>query len=376
MSLFQMSRSNKTMSFLSVALHVVALVSLYGASSHVVAEKIPEPLVVDANILPPPPPQPPIVRVAPEKVKAEPVPTPSVKKPNNPAAAPSKNQTADKPGAEKKSGVDSVAAKNESEIAKGKEGKSESGAATTEGGVAAAIAPSQLLEGLKGASVDAPIRDGGFQIEYNLEIDFNGDTNEGGATFTFKKTNGGNNYEADLIGKVSLLKIGMHSEGEVRSNTLATTRFNGGGGVRGFKSRTGSSLVVEYATQRMTFGKEATQPLAYRAVYDYLSAMVFVQSVLQAKQGRISTMELPVAKTKEIKMAKVTFGAPERLSTHERNGEAGGVFDYAIPAVIAIDSGGLKSMKVWFVPAKNYRPLRIDLVFRDVTAKLTSRQSN
>lgn len=219
--------------------------------------------------------------------------------------------------------------------------------------------------------IDAHIQEGGFTIQYDVQAIYKSTEADGGATFTFNRTK--NTYQASLKSKASIAKFSATSEGEIRSNTIATKRFRDGRTISFLgidKERAGTQLNIDYTTQQVAFGGSGgAQPLAHDVVYDYLSAMVYIQAVLQNKNGHVSSLSLPVAKRNNVETATVKFGALERLSTIE------GVFQ-AIPATIMIPSGSIQSIKMWFVPEKEYRPLQIELSFNKGKALLISRESN
>lgn len=219
--------------------------------------------------------------------------------------------------------------------------------------------------------IETHIQEAGFTIQYDVHATYKSTEADGGATFIFNRT--GNTYQATLKSKASIAKFSATSEGEVRSNTIATTRFKDGRTISFLgigKERAGSQLNVDYTTQQVAFsGSGGAQPLAHDVVYDYLSAMVYIQALLQNKKGQVSSLSLPIAKRNHIATATVVFGASERLSTAE------GVFQ-AIPATIVIPSGSIQSIRMWFVPDKKYRPLQIELAFNKGKALLISRDSD
>ncbi|TDR33038.1 DUF3108 domain-containing protein [Hydromonas duriensis] len=215
---------------------------------------------------------------------------------------------------------------------------------------------------------------GGFQIQYDAHVNKGNIEADGGATLTFNRNKG--NYTAELVAHASFGKFSAHSEGELRENTLATTSFKDGRAIKflGMGSEhTGSNFKVDYAAKEINFtGSGGTQPLTYTAVYDYLSAIAYLQALLQQhpEQARAgNSLQLPIGKRTVIEMATVTFKPVDRLSTQE------GAFE-ATPASIKIPSGSIQSIDVWFVPDKNYRPLQIELGFVSGKVKLVSRKSS
>ena len=340
-----MKRPHK-MFALSLASHTAAAALLWFAALDLVAVEMPAPTVIETTILPPPVaevtplPTPKVVEVAPKMVATK-----------KPSSVPDKPINSDGAGATKESTKPVV----------GGDGK-----ATAE--------PAATVEKMvKGVPVDAPIKDGGFQIKYDVTANYKGMDAAGGAVFTFNRT--GSTYKAELSSHASVAKFNATSEGEIRDNTVATTRFKDGRtiGLLGMgKERGGSNFMVDYVAHAVNFdgANGAVSPLAYDAVYDYLSAMVYIQALLQSKQGRVASLQLPIGKRTSVEMARVTFQSAEHLSTME------GAFEDAIPATIVIPSGSIKSIKMWFVPEKKYRPLQIEIGFNSGNVKLISRESN
>lgn len=218
--------------------------------------------------------------------------------------------------------------------------------------------------------IDAPIKDGGFVIKYDVFANYKGNEGGGGATFTFNRK--GDQYSATLVSQASIAKFSAKSAGEVRDNTVATTDFKDGFSIKFLgmgNERAGTNFRAQYQTQQFHFGSNEVQPLPQSAVYDYLSAMVYIQAVLQKQRGQVSALTLPIVKKSKIENANVQFAAQERLSTYE------GAFQ-AIPATIIIPSSSIQGFKMWFVPEKNYRPLQIEITFKTGKALLISRESN
>lgn len=359
MVLSLLTRTPKVL-LLSLAVHASIGTWLWFSGQDWVSETIPEPTVIEATILPPP-------------VETPPVPEPPIAAPvvkaEQKAPVPQRGSAEKRAGADKQTGTNLDAqSKNDSgtlgHAGDGEQGASDQGSAA---GTAAATAP----ELAKGVPIDAPIKDGGFRIWYDVTAKYKDFDANGGATFTFERN--GANYRAVLSSKASVAKFNATSEGEIRNNTVATTRFRDGRTISFLgmgKERGGSNFIVDYPSQRVSFGTDNTQPLAYTAVYDYLAAMVYIQAVLQNKQGNVANLILPIGKRTTIEKAQVSFGAREAgLSTAE------GVFE-AIPATISIPSGSIQSMKIWFVPSKQYRPLKIEIGFKSGNVVLISRESN
>lgn len=213
-----------------------------------------------------------------------------------------------------------------------------------------------------------------FQIQYEASV-VKGDIEaDGTATLTFNRDQ--NTYTANLAAKASIGKFTAYSEGELRDNTPATTSFRDGRAIQFLgmgKERTGSNFKIDYSTKEIYFnGSGGVQPLAYPVIYDYLSAIIYLQGLLQQhpEQARAgNSLQLPIGKRTAVELATVSFKPVERVSTYE------GVFE-AHPASIKIPSGSVYSIDLWFVPEKDYRPLMIELGFASGKVKLISRRSN
>ena len=357
---------------LSLGIHGTILALLWSAPSLPInTPEVAPPESIDATILPPPPAQ----EKAPEKpdeTAPEPAPVPHA-----PASSPSKtaaadNQPAPAPGGTPK--ADSAA----SNAANGTQ--SASGSATSDKGTngtgSNATGSGNNTKKLAAGAPVAVAPSGGFQIDYDL--DASGSNNaaaSGGATLIFNRK--GDRYVADLSAKASTLfltaKINGHSEGVVRSNTLASERFSDTIDLPGGKWDKQSSFSVNYDARQVTFinkGNTFEQPLEQDALFDYVSAMAYLQAGFQqgqlnAGQGAIS---LPIGKRQEVAQARVTIGDYERISTKETAAEA-------IPTNIAINSGSIKFIRVWFVPDKKYLPLKMEIGVDDKTIVLLSRSS-
>lgn len=338
-----MPQSYKTFTF-SLLAHIALCAGLWFGASDLVAVEMPAPTVIDATILPPPAIESP--KPALEKAPAAPASDKNI----------STTKQEDKPSIAPATSNDKPASKATSTPAVGGNDNTASKAAS---------APAVV----KSTPIDAPIKDGGFQIKYDVSANYKGMDAAGGAVFTFSRT--GATYKAVLSSKASVAKFNAISEGEIRDNTVATTRFSDGRTIVG-REQGGSNFGVDYVERKMSFGTSSgtVSPLVYDTVYDYLSAMVYIQALLQSKQGQVSSLQLPIGKRSTIEMARVTFESPEHLSTME------GAFEDAIPATIVISSGSIKSIKMWFVPAKKYRPLQIEIGFGSGNVRLISRESN
>ncbi len=217
---------------------------------------------------------------------------------------------------------------------------------------------------------------GGFQIEYNVTASKGNIEASGGATLTFKRNDG--TYTADLSAKAAIGGFAAHAEGEVRDNTIATTRFKDGRSISFLgmgTEKAGSNFIISYPEKTINFGSTSngTSPLPYTVVYDYLSAIVYLQALLQQHPEQAQAgnhLQLPIGKRSTVEMATVTFKPSERLSTAE------GAFEGAVPASIQIPSGSIQRIDVWLVPERKYRPLQIELGFTSGKVTLISRKSS
>ena len=356
---------------LSLSIHGSLIALLWSAPSLPInTPEVAPPESIDATILPPPPAE----EKAPDKTTAT---TPAAPAPSahTPASSPAKNATADKPPAPAPSGTPqsntsaSNAANGTQASAGQPDGKGGTGTGANNNGTGAS----------KKLSAGAPVAvapSGGFQIDYDLDASGANNANaSGGARLVF--TRKGDRYVADLSAKASTLfltaKINGHSEGVVRSNTLASERFSDTIDLPGGKWDKQSSFVVNYDTHQVTFtnkGNTFEQALEQDALFDYVSAMAYLQAGFQqgqlnAGQGAIS---LPIGKRQEVAQARITIGDYERISTKETAADA-------IPTNIAINSGSIKFIRVWFVPDKKFLPLKMEIGVDDKTIVLLSRSS-
>jgi len=189
----------------------------------------------------------------------------------------------------------------------------------------------------------------------------------GSAFFNYQRT--GETYTADLKINASPVKLSAHSEGQARSDTLATTRFKDGYSLFGVGN--GNEFKVDYTTNEFHSGKGGIQSTNARTLYDYLSAIAYLQSVLQ--QGhRPSTLTLTVGKRKAFVPVTVRFQPEETITTYEN------IELSAIPVDFNFPSGSIESIKIWFVPSKKSQPYEILLKVKggtEVTLTQTSKSS-
>lgn len=355
---------------LSLGIHGTLIALLWFVPSLPInTPEVAPPESIDATILPPHP--------AEEQATEKPMETPPLATPTPaPTHTPAKPTATDNKPASAPSGTPKAVpaaapnAANGTQAAAGQaDGKGGSGTTANANGTG----------GTKKLPAGAPVAvapSGGFQIDYDL--DASGSNNaaaSGGARLIFNRK--GDRYVADLSAKATTLwlsaKINGHSEGVVRSNTLATERFSDAVDLPGGKWDKQSSFVVNYDTRQVTFtnkGNTFEQPLEQDTLFDYVSAMAYLQAGFQ--QGELNagqgTINLPIGKRQEVAQARITIGDYERVSTKETAADA-------IPTNIAINSGSIKFIRVWFFPDKKYLPLKMEIGVDDKTITLLSRSS-
>ena len=348
---------------LSLTIHGTIIALLWSAPSLPInTPQVVPPESIDATILPPPPAEKPV-----EKPDTPPTPAPSTHTGAPSAHSASSTPSAPKSASDSTNSADKLSASADGTQAAGA-GKSDTAQADKGNGGAKKPLPS-------GAPV-AVEPSGGFQIDYDLDASgANNAAASGGARLVFSRK--GDRYVADLSAKASTLfltaKINGHSEGQVRNNTLATEKFSDSIDLPGGKWDKQSSFVVNYDARQVTFnnkGNTFERTLEQDALFDYVSAMAYLQAGFQ--QGQLSAgqgaINLPIGKREEVAQARITIGDYERISTKETAAEA-------IPTNIAINSGSIKFIRVWFVPDKKYLPLKMEIGVDDKTIVLLSRNS-
>ena len=348
---------------LSLTIHGTIIALLWSAPSLPInTPEVAPPESIDATILPPPPAEKPV-----EKPDTPPTPAPSTHTGAPSAHSASSTPSAPKSASDSTNSADKLSASADGTQAAGA-GKSDTAQADKGNGGAKKPLPS-------GAPV-AVEPSGGFQIDYDLDASgANNAAASGGARLVFSRK--GDRYVADLSAKASTLfltaKINGHSEGQVRNNTLATEKFSDSIDLPGGKWDKQSSFVVNYDARQVTFtnkGNTFERTLEQDALFDYVSAMAYLQAGFQ--QGQLSAgqgaINLPIGKREEVAQARITIGDYERISTKETAAEA-------IPTNIAINSGSIKFIRVWFVPDKKYLPLKMEIGVDDKTIVLLSRSS-
>ena len=348
---------------LSLTIHGTIIALLWSAPSLPInTPEVAPPESIDATILPPPPAEKTV-----EKPDTPPTPAPSTHTGAPSAHSASSTPSAPKSASDSTNSADKLSASADGTQAAGA-GKSDTAQADKGNGGAKKPLPS-------GAPV-AVEPSGGFQIDYDLDASgANNAAASGGARLVFSRK--GDRYVADLSAKASTLfltaKINGHSEGQVRNNTLATEKFSDSIDLPGGKWDKQSSFVVNYDARQVTFtnkGNTFERTLEQDALFDYVSAMAYLQAGFQ--QGQLSAgqgaINLPIGKREEVAQARITIGDYERISTKETAAEA-------IPTNIAINSGSIKFIRVWFVPDKKYLPLKMEIGVDDKTIVLLSRNS-
>ena len=348
---------------LSLTIHGTIIALLWSAPSLPInTPEVATPESIDATILPPPPAEKPV-----EKPDTPPTPAPSTHTGAPSAHSASSTPSAPKSASDSTNSADKLSASADGTQAAGA-GKSDTAQADKGNGGAKKPLPS-------GAPV-AVEPSGGFQIDYDLDASgANNAAASGGARLVFSRK--GDRYVADLSAKASTLfltaKINGHSEGQVRNNTLATEKFTDSIDLPRGKWDKQSSFVVNYDARQVTFnnkGNTFERTLEQDALFDYVSAMAYLQAGFQ--QGQLSAgqgaINLPIGKREEVAQARITIGDYERISTKETAAEA-------IPTNIAINSGSIKFIRVWFVPDKKYLPLKMEIGVDDKTIVLLSRNS-
>ena len=354
---------------LSLTIHGTIIALLWSAPSLPInTPEVAPPESIDATILPPPPAEKTV-----EKPDTPPTPAPNAHAPASSPTTPhvADNKPASAPSGTPKADPTTPNAADGAQVAKGQtDGKGNTPTTTNGNGIGG---------NSKKLTAGAPVAvapSGGFQIDYDLDASgANNAAASGGARLVFSRK--GDRYVADLSAKASTLfltaKINGHSEGQVRNNTLATEKFTDSIDLPRGKWDKQSSFVVNYDARQVTFtnkGNTFERTLEQDALFDYVSAMAYLQAGFQ--QGQLSAgqgaINLPIGKREEVAQARITIGDYERISTKETSAEA-------IPTNIAINSGSIKFIRVWFVPDKKYLPLKMEIGVDDKTIVLLSRSS-
>ena len=357
---------------LSLTIHGTIIALLWSAPSLPInTPEVAPPESIDATILPPPPAEKPA-----EKPDTPPTPAPNAHAPASSPTTPhvADNKPASAPSGTPKADPTTRNAADGAQVAKGQtDGKGNTPTTTNGNGIGG---------NSKKLTAGAPVAvapSGGFQIDYNVDASGGNDSKgSGGGQLIFTRKD--NRYMADLNVKLNVaprasISFISHSEGVVRKDTVASERFSNIIDMPiGSKWDKQSSFVVDYANNKATFtnkGNNFERDLTHDALYDYVSAMAYLQAGFQQGQLKAgqSDFNLPIGKREEIALAHVSVGDTERVSTFETAGEA-------IPVKISINSGSIKSIQVWFFPEKKYLPLKMEIVIEKYTVVLLSRKSN
>ena len=345
---------------LSVLVHTLIVALLWsGPSIDINPPEVPPPESIDATILPPPPVEKAAQTTSPNKQSNTPPAT------HNPIEASSTTQ-------------------QPKQLPSSEAGTQTQGTGNQDGKVGEANTNKPLPSGAPVAVAPS----GGFVVNYEVNIEgaqkqvsvFNTTIDStahaaGKDRLVFNRK--GDRYVADLSASASVTfasaKIRAHSEGQVRSNTLATERFDNTVSVTAMNDKQ-SSFTVDYANKQAVFtnnGNSVTRSLTQDPLFDFVSVMAYMQAGFQ--QGSLSAgqgaLTIPIGKRDEIDGARINIGNYERISTYENS------FD-AIPVNIAINSGSIKYIRVWFVADKKYLPLQMDIGVDKYKILLRSRSSD
>lgn len=383
-------RSTKNL-LLSGAFHATIIGALWFAASEMTPIESTPPETIDATILPPP--------IAPVAVTTEATPIavppqlqnkptedalpkefeksePKNKTPalTNPTNNPIKQPVGDSEKVAPSTANGTLAPKNkagsQSSAGKGKDEKS-----TDKSIPAKATAAIKTPSGVP-VAVKIP-ENAGFNIKYDVFAN-KGDLTAGGeASLSFKRI--GTSYEAKLYSSAAVVKFGATATGEIRNDTLAMKTFKDWQAIKVFgigNIKPRSDIAIDYSINQMRYGQTGgqTAEVPYSAIYDYLSAMVYLQALLQgdpAKGAEGQHLQLPIAKGNSVGMATVTFKAAENAVSLVENGP-----HTMIPASIDIASGSITKIDVWFAQDKKYLPLKMVIEFNNGKATLLSRESN
>jgi|GEM_PF-4432581 len=320
---------------LSLLAHGLIVALLWSAPAiDINPPEVPPPESIDATLLPPPPP---------ESKPTPNLPTPSSTRiASDKIADPSPKATSDKQNDASLSNPD-------------KNGMGNNQAANSGNGSSA----TKSLP--KGNPIGVPAPNRGFDVDYELTGKFQGFDAAGSAKLLIRLN--GDRYSADLTAKSTGASFSTRSGGVWRADTIATERFNELMDLPWpfNKSDKQSSFEVNYATRKIHFVNRGTpyeRELTVDPIYDYLSAIAFLQAGFQSghiKAGQ-GTITLPIGKRQDIGTASIAIGGFDSISTYD------GAFD-AIHAKISVDSTSIKSIEVWFVPEVNYEPRKMHIVF-------------
>ena len=193
-----------------------------------------------------------------------------------------------------------------------------------------------------------------YAVMYEAKGEYKGFEAGGGGQLTFNTS--GDTYTASLKATAAGFGIEAISKGQIRSDTIAVEKFIEKATNLIGKARV-KTFALRYETKEMHFGSGGVQELKHNVVYDYLSAIIYVQSFFQSGKTNAS-FTLPVARSSQIKDMRVQLGVAADVVTDD------GTFT-GIPVTFNIENGSIATIKAWFVPSKQYRPLRIEITFKD-----------
>lgn len=188
-----------------------------------------------------------------------------------------------------------------------------------------------------------------YTIQYNTTTDFASTSIAGSGQLIYSRT--GDTYTATLSAKAMGFSIQEKSIGKIHKDSLATTRFESKR-IKPFGPAKTSVVEINYNTQEISNGSDI-RPLPYNTVYDFVSAIIYIQGVLQS--GTTSDQfTLNIIRGNSIAPMTVQLGSMATAKTDD------GDFN-AIPVSMNIQSSTISTIKVWFVLEKQYRPLRIEV---------------
>lgn len=349
---------------LSLGIHTLVIGSLWLTQTDYVPEP-PTPETIDTTILPPPEvtPDDTATTSAPAVVKTPPVKEPTL--PSKAAAKGTSNVVKNTEGNNQsdKGKVESEGANDHAPVGQTK-GKD------TEGNnpVTPPITPTTAAkEAPNGVPIAVKTLNSGYVVQYEASVDYITNGIGGSGKLIYNRT-GDNTYTASLTAKAMGFGIEAKSTGEIRKDSLATTRFENKK-IRPIGSARVNTFAASYPTQEIHFGSGGVQPLPYNTLYDFVSAIIYIQSVLQS--GKTSgSFTINVARSSTIAPMIVQLGSMAIAKTDD------GDFD-AIPVSMNVQNSAIDTIKVWFVPEKQYRPLRIEVSLAGEKGKivLVSRNS-
>ena len=346
---------------LSFSVHAAIIALLWSAPSLPInIPEVPPPQSIDATILPPPP----VEEEKPVEKPAEPTPMPpTTATPTPPSSAPQKapsanNQPAPAPAGSPKGDTATPTEDNGIKAASGEiDGKNNSkGNSKGDGN---GVQTKKLPAGAPVAIGPA----GSFHVDYDVSVEGSNNKHaEGGGTYDFQRQGEGYNAILNAQAKTGPFKatIKASSKGSLSHNAVATEAFHEVIDFPFSNNDKESSFTVDYTTNKVAFNykdKLNTEDLTQDVLFDYISAIAYLQAGLQqgkfrAGQGDIPS--IPIGKRLKIDKAKIYIGNYERQSTGDFAGDS-------IPVSIVLEGGSssLKSLQIWFMPDKEHKPLKM-----------------